>query len=595
MYQPTSEPSAPFARSPWLSLAAAAAALTAALLWRFHEPGWGPIFWLWVLGMLGFVITFPPARSAAPRSSPTLWVLLSGVLLLAAWLRFPDIYDLPANISIDELLPGLESKLLADGVKPNPFGSVGWFTIPNFAFLPAAIVMKLSHLQAFHALRVSSAIVGLAGIVATFLLGRRLLGDRAALVAAIFMAAGFWHLHNSRTGFPFTQSSFGPPLVLYLILRAQQQHSQRGMALAGVAAGLILQLYFPVRILLILCPLFLLATYRSRHLRLLDAGRESAVFAAGLFLALAPLLINVGPETLTSHSSEILITRPAVLNELESRYRVSGFGAVLERNLWEATRMFSRRAEVAVLNLSPAGLLDQGTLAMFLAGLVLAALSGSAAPLLLLAWFLVTFLFGVALSNAPRGSYRLAAAMPAIYLLAAYAVDRGLAATGGARAWYRYSVRLPILFALAAWIVTENHRLFFAEYARGDGKPAPWPMAMRYMAARCDGRQFYVIPKSDTFGDADFLDLFCPAHRSADPTDIPLRIDTMRRATFLVMGQQLVALNALNRCYPDAVVTQHKNPEGIPLFTSVDVGIEELLAGQKRCGAVYGSGGRQPI
>lgn len=596
MYESTPDrDSAPLARAGLVRLAAVAATVLAAILWRFHEPGWGPIFWLWGLGLVGFVLSYAPARTPAPPATPALWAALGGVLLLAAWLRLPDIYDIPANISIDELLPGLESKLLADGMKPNPFGSVGWFTIPNLAFAPAAVVMKLSHLQAFHALRVCSALVGLGGILATFLLGRRLLGDRAALVAALFMAAGFWHLHNSRTGFPYTQSSFGPPLILYLILRAQQQHSRRGLALAGVVAGLVLQLYFPVRILLLVSPLFLVATWRSRHLRFADVARESGIFAVGLLLALAPLLLNVGPETLTSHSSEILITQPGVLAELESRYRLSGFSSVLQRNLWEGTRMFSLRADVAVLNLSPAGLLDRGTLAMFLAGLVLAALSGNPAPLLLVAWLAATFVFGVAMSNAPRGSYRLAAAMPAVYLLAAYTVDRGLAATGGARAWYRYSVRLLILLALAAWVVADNHRLFFAEYTRGDGKQAPWPLAMRHMAAHCDGRQFYVFPKSDTFGDAEFLDLFCPAaHRSADPRDIPLRIDASRRATFLVMGQQLVSLNALKRCYPNSVVSQHKNADGVPLFTSVDVDIEELLAGRKRCGPGPESGENQP-
>ncbi|MBI3783611.1 MAG: glycosyltransferase family 39 protein [Deltaproteobacteria bacterium] len=567
-----------------LRAVAVVAGIAAAIYWRAHEPGYGWLFWGWVICLAAYIGSFPPAlRRERPIARPA-WVLFVGILGLAAVLRFPDIYSVPGNISIDELLPGLEALHITQGGKPNVFGSIGWFTIPNLTFAIPAVIMQLTPLSPFHALRLSSALTGLAGILSTFLLCRRLLGTRAALATSFFMSVGFWHLHNSRTGFPYPQSSFGPSLVLYLLVRAQQDHSRLLMAAAGVVCGLALQLYFPVRILLLLCPLFMAGDWMSVRLSWRGALQQSAIFSVGVLLALAPLVASVPLDSLTMHSRDVLITRPAVRLTLERRYAVTSLQDVVAGSLAEATRMFTQWADVAVLNRSPQGLLDRGTLAMLLAGVVLVLLQGRAYPLLLLLWGVVTLLFGVALSDAPRASYRLAAAMPAIYMLAGFAVDRALQATEAPQRWYRLTIRPLILLALAAWVAHENYQSFFERYSRdGDGKLPPWPAAMRFLASQCDGRRFYFVPKADLLSESETLDLFCSDHSAIEATDIPQRVDTSRPATFIVMAQQFATLNLLNRCYPTGHINQHQGPNGLPLFTSMDVDIPALLDGPKNC------------
>ena len=134
--------------------------------------------------------------------------------------------------------------------------------------------MRLFEDDRFYALRLSSAIMGMGGLLSTFLLARRLFSDRVALVATFLMAVGFWHIHNSRTGFPFIQGSFCIPLVLYLLVRARQDRSYAMMALTGVVAGLCLQGYFTVRaILLVTPPIPVGGVDRATRFDSFDAGR----------------------------------------------------------------------------------------------------------------------------------------------------------------------------------------------------------------------------------------------------------------------------------------------------------------------------------
>ncbi len=558
-------------------------ALAMAVAWRFHEPGYGVLFWPWVAGLACYIASFPSARHVSRREPLLSWFVLGAILLLAAVLRFPGVEDVPANISVDELLPALESQLLADGAKPNAFSTIGWFTIPNLAFLPGALAIKLSWLQPFHAVRIASGLTGIAGILATYLLGLRLLGVRAALAGAYFMAVAFWHLHNSRTGFPYAQSSFAPPLVLCLIIGGIQERSHRRLALAGVVCGLALQLYFPVRILLLLVPLFFVVAGRLERVEIRDLIRQAGIFLLGVLLVLTPLLVRMDPKGLVKHSGEILITHPSILREMRDRYRVDTFHEVLERNLWESSRMLTQRAEVAVLNFSPSGLLDRGTLVVFLTGIVLTLLSGRPEPLLLVAWVVLTFVFGVAFTNSPRGSYRFAPAMPAIFLLAGYTVGCALLVTEGRRRWYRSLVRMLVILALAGWLGAENYRLFFVEYVRGDGRPFPWPMALRYLAAHCDGRRFYIFPRSDRFTEAEFVDVFCPDHYGIEAEEVPAAIATDRPVTFLLMAPLPRALAVLKRCYPASELAEHKTPEGVLLFFSMDVSVADLVEAPGRC------------
>lgn len=566
----------------------AALVVVVAALWHWPRPapGYGWTFWAWIAGGAAFWATLPRGVKPSPagESSAFARVALAAILVFAAGVRLWAIESVPENVAIDELLPGLEALRIAQGLAPNVFSSVGWFTIPNLSFAIPGVFLWLLPDDAFLALRLSSVVTGLAGIVGTFLLARRFFGSAVALTAAFLMAAGFWHIHNSRTGFPFVQTSFAVPWVLYLLVRARQERSAMAMFGAGVALGLALQLYFPVRILLVLVPLFVVVGWVGRG----DSWRtrlgDSLRLGGGALFALAPLLTSVSPDALLGRSQGVLLTRPAVFAELSRIYRVESVPAVVWRNFQESYGMFREWADVCILNRSPDGLFDALTFAAIVLGVLIALFQARGYALLFVAWVAAVFFLGVALSDAPRASYRLSPAMPAFYILAAYGFHATFLPVRAGPRWYRLTVVPCLLAVFVTSIVLENIDSFFVDYARrGDGRPMPPSAAMRFAGERCDGREIYFLAHPEPLGSDAMIEVFCARHRAIRVEEVPAVVNEELAATFIVVAHQRGSLERLRACYPGAAVEDHRAPDGRFLFTSVDVERPDLARATERC------------
>lgn len=572
-----------------LLLRAVALCGVGAALWTWEVERYGPPFWAWVLFAFALWLSFS-GRPDGTRSQPMpAWSIvgLIGICAFAFALRWPALSEIPANISVDELLPALEAMRIAAGEAPNVFSSLGWFTIPNLSFAIPGVVMAWFPADTFFALRLSSLLTGLVGIVGTFLLARRLFGDGVALTAAFLMAAGFWHLHNSRTGFPFVQTSCAIPWVLYLLVRARQEQSAAGMLAAGLAMGLALQLYFPVRILLVLVPLFLVSGWVLRADPWSRRVRDGVLVVAGTLVTLGPMLASVPLDKLLGRSQGVLLTRPTVFAERARVYQTDEFSAVVGRNFQEAFGMFTEWADVCVLNRSPAGLFDVLTLTAILLGAAAAILRLHAQALILLAWIAVVFVLGVALTDAPRASYRLSAAMPAFYMLAAFGLHATLFSLRRGPRWYQ-SIALGVLATVVgAWVAHANHQMFFEDYSRrGQGRAMHPAAALRFVGERCDGRGIYFLAHPEPIGADETAKVFCAQHRSIRVADVPHAVDPDVAATFIVMHWRRSDLEHLRECYPAAVVVERHSEDGRLLFTSVDVEQEDVAAGPQRCRAL---------
>jgi hypothetical protein len=572
-----------------LGTASIAGAAIAVALWPQPAIDYGWSFWLWLACI--FAYAFPFRGAERPLRAPDWRVvfILILVLAVAAALRFPQIEAHPGNIAIDEVYPGLEALHIARGKTGNVFSGVGWFNIPRLCFAYPALFMKFLGGNPFYDLRVSSAVMGLGSILATFLLGRRLLGDTAALIGAFLMAVGFWHVHNSRTGFPFIQSSFGVPLVLYLVVRARQDRSLKMMAIAGLSLGMVLQGYFPVRSLLLLVPLLLAGSWVLQREHLGRVMAEGAVLAGGTVLSLGPLLRSVPFDALIDRSYSILVFRPAVFESLAYQHRTTAPLWLVWENLQSSAGMFIDWADVCILSRSPSGLLDGVTLAATGLGMVIALMRGHSRALFLVVWVAVIFVFGVALTDSPRASYRLAPVMPALFLLAGFGARSVVLGVRPPRRWILTFIWPVMIAAFAGWITLRNHHLFFTEYSRkGDGREFLLAGALRLTSEECDGRMLYWL-SGDQARQADLFELFCSDFRAIDGTDIPGEIDRDRDATFLVMPPWADALARLEACYPKSRPVTHRAPDNRFLFMRVDVKAGEIAAASSACAAVVDS------
>lgn len=563
--------------------AALASGVVAIALWPQPAIDYGWTFRLWLVCVCAYGLSFSGAERVFPAAHRVVLAALALILLLAALLRFPAITEIPGNIAIDEVYPGLDAMHIARGEAPNVFSSLGWFNIPRLSFAYPALFIKALGGNAFYGLRLSSAIMGLAGILVTYFFGRRLLGDTAALIAAFLMAAGFWHIHNSRTGFPFIQGSFAVPLVLYLVLRARQDRSLRVMALAGLALGTMLQGYFPVRALLLLAPLLLVGTWVASRESLRRVAVEALVFAGGAALAIGPLLRSVSVVSLTERSYSVLVFQGGVLEWLQQQHNTAGIPAVLWENVKASSGMFIDWADVCILNRSPSGLLDGVTLGAAMLGALVALMHARGRAAFLVLWATIVFVFGVALTDAPRASYRLGPAMPAFYLLAGYGLYGAFFATSSPRRWLRVLVWPVVILAFATWITWTNYRLFFVQYAaEGDGREFLLPGALRLVGDECDGRMFYWL-SGEQARQYDLFALFCPDFLAIDEKDIPAVIDRNRRATFIVMRPWPQALARLEACYPRTRPVVHRSSDRRFLFMRVDATAADLAAASPGC------------
>ena len=204
--------------------------------------------------------------------------------------------------------------------------------------------------------------------------------------------------------------------------------------------------------------------------------------------------------------------------------------------------------------------------------------------LLIIAWAGLIFVFGVGMTDAPRASYRLGPAMPAIYMLAAYGIERTLLGLKPGLEWYRRSVRPLVLICLAVWITWENYQLFFVDYAaKGDGREFALPGVYRQVGRVCDGRQIYLVAAPHIGSDVT-MEVFCEHHRPLSMAQIPAKIETDRAGTFLFLGRREAAIAKLQRCYPSAQPEIHKATDGRYLFTQVDVSATAIASPVEDCG-----------
>jgi len=210
----------------------------------------------------------------------------------------------------------------------------------------------------------------------------------------------------------------------------------------------------------------------------------------------------------------------------------------------------------------------------------LAVLRGGEYVWFLLVWGAFTFVVGTAFTDAPRASYRLAAAMPAFFILAGMGIEHLLAAAEPSSRWYRRTVRFAVLLALAVWVGRENYRMFFIRYVNADGHETVGSMELRAMGEDCDGRVFYFFGSEPQGSETQ---LFCADQRTLNRGQLPGLVNVTRPATFFVADWQRQWLENLRACYPDAVVAPHISPDGRALFTRVDVPIIQLIAPRPAC------------
>lgn len=165
-------------------------------------------------------MTAVPVDRPGPIERPLAWarrisvpatlvvpLALTAIVVLAAVVRLYDLTNNPAGFFTDEASAGYNAwKILHTGQdehgRPLPilFEAFGEYKLPVFIYaqVPVMAVLGMTELS----VRLTTALFGIATVIAVYLAGTALFRNKAVgLAAAFFLAVMPWHIHFSRTGF----------------------------------------------------------------------------------------------------------------------------------------------------------------------------------------------------------------------------------------------------------------------------------------------------------------------------------------------------------------------------------------------------------
>jgi len=228
---------------------------------------------------------------AALRALPTPW-LLGGiaVLGLAIATRLLLLGRFPIVNHSDEMMYAVYARSFRDGISVNPFRvHEGLLHIELWNWLVGQISRPFPA-DALWSYRVASALLGILSVVATFLLGRRVLDPVTGLVGAFILAVMPLHIWASRNALDNITDAVVLPLALWLADRAMATRDRRDAIACGIVMGLGLYGYFGGRIipLAIAITMMGLLVHRPLLRSLRDLVRLGLWTLAGFLAAAAP-------------------------------------------------------------------------------------------------------------------------------------------------------------------------------------------------------------------------------------------------------------------------------------------------------------------
>lgn len=339
------------------------------------------------------------------------------ILALAAFLRLWQFESLPFGTWYDEAENGLQALRILEtpGYYPIYVGSIH---APSHYVYLIATAFELFGVST-ESIRLVSVGMGLATVLAGYLMGGELFGRAGGVLLALLLALSRWHINLSRLGMYNASTPLFSLLVMFFLLRGLRRGRYLDFALAGLSLGLGLCFYVAFQLFVGVVGLFLVLMVLTERDFLRRFWRELLLMLGVALLVVAPVVryawLQPGPFfERTQKTSLFAKTTP------EQR-----LPALLE-NTRKHLLMFNVQGDPnGRHNLPGEPMLDPFSGALLVLGLGLALWRGLLAArqprlLLLPVWLGVTLLGGILSLNfeAPQ-SLRSIGALPAAYLLAA--------------------------------------------------------------------------------------------------------------------------------------------------------------------------------
>lgn len=220
------------------------------------------------------------------------------IILIAFALRVYALNDIPNGVFTDEAARGYDAFSIAHTGRDMhgaflPLFARGFddYTPTLYTYLTVPFVSMLN-LSPFST-RLAAVWIGIITMLAAYQVIRYTMNRPAALITIGLLALSPWHILLNRIGTEWSLLALGPTLTVALAYRGLRNHP-RWLVAAGVAAGLSLYGYAPIKAFLPLLGLVFVAFYASelrQYPRAVTAG-----FIGGLLLAIPVYVFSFTPE-----------------------------------------------------------------------------------------------------------------------------------------------------------------------------------------------------------------------------------------------------------------------------------------------------------
>ncbi len=541
---------------------------------RSNDSNFWDIFAFWLASIALIVLAFLPRSLPRLRLRPSRgWALkalpILGILLAAAFLRFYQLGNIPLVMENDEGTVGTQALHVLAGDIRNMFATYSSFGTLDF-FITALPVDLLGRTRL--ALRLLTALGGLAAIPVVYLLAKSLFGRKVALASAALLAVSHMAIHFSRIS-P-AASSFDPlisALAFLLVYRGLQTRKVFSWMLAGVVMALGLYFYIGARAITLAVIVYLIAllVFDRRAL----AGQWSGMLSmAGSYLVVAAPMLAWAlryPNIFNARMNQVGILQNGWLANEVARTGKSVI-TVLAGQLRESLLIFNFYPARWFYE-SPAPMLGLVTGALFAMGLVYALLRLRDRRFLLLnAWFWSTLVLGQVLATDPAPSaYRTLGLLPAACILAAIALvelaDLVFLWLKAQRKWLAALLVIAVIAGEAAWNVNYYFAQWAPSFVYSDPNSRRASLIGDYLAELGGDTQAYMVGAPEFLGEKWNSLTFLRGNAGLTDVMVPLeevlpKIKPAATLVFIFTPQREAELAAAQSAFPGGkVVTKDVN------------------------------------
>jgi len=465
-------------------------------------------------------------------------------------------------------------------------------------YLTAGIIQLFKTGYTFISLKIGTVLAGLLTLPFIYLLGKELGNRRVGLIAMLFAGIAYWPNIISRVGLRFPLYPLFVAPTLYYLIRGLRTSSRNDFILAGLALGIGLHGYTPIRIL----PIVILVVIGVYVLHPQAKGKRLQVVSGLLVLVLVSLIIFLPLLRFALEYPTLFDFRALSRLGTTERPLPGPAMVILLKNLWNASIMyFWSDGQIWVHSVTDSPALDVLSAALYFLGVVLLLVRyikfrtwQHLALLLSVPLLMLPSILSLAFPDENPALNRAAGAMVPVFLIIALSLDGVMSAVEKQLTSRRGS---PLAWGMAAiltfFAVLGNYDLVFSQYQRAY-QLASWNTAEMGKIIHDFGVIYgstetaYVLPYP-YWVDTRLVGMIAgdTTRDYAIPPDLIAKtVNDYRPKMFLVYPEDQAGLDKLRQLFPQGNVWIYESKIGKNFYIDL---VPQVVTTD---GGVPGSGGR---